>query len=351
MSMGSLRALDAGSTWKTKVSLCSVGSSEWLLGINRATTSSTFVLSLVAILYVVHIYIVERNWLTEGEVQLAADRRLKYQGTAKVCLDQIQFDPPLPRDLDQKNLEQLRQLFRKKRCRRLNVENYVPVIVSRRDLTEALKCAGISQASLTISSPNEFPLVQFSPGNLRGLHGRHRIQVGSELLNHIDHWWMVDLYLDGSLLHSTLLIRGAEKLTVSTMPTDMDDELRATLIEDYGNLKTHTDGEIYRKIRLCEDERNEPFRQRWLARLSQNTRCPLEQLDSQKNRRLRNGFDALLTIPGLWGRGMRISLIHRLVAIDCDEVCIHQYGWFFFFASSPLPLILPSPIWYCQRKS
>ncbi|OJD11085.1 hypothetical protein AJ78_08070 [Emergomyces pasteurianus Ep9510] len=54
-----------------------------------------------------------RAWFTEEEVRVATERRLKYQGTAKVRLDQIQFDPPLPRDLNSNNLERLRQIFQK----------------------------------------------------------------------------------------------------------------------------------------------------------------------------------------------------------------------------------------------
>lgn len=112
-----------------------------------------------------------------------------------------------------------------------------------------------------------------------------------------------------------------EALTVLSLGiTDINEELKTTLVEEYENQRTHTDGEIYRKIRQYEEEQNEPFRQRWLARLSQTNRERLEQLDSPKKLRLRKGFDALLTIPGLWCRGMRISVIHRLVAIDCVEV-------------------------------
>ncbi|OJD11086.1 hypothetical protein AJ78_08071 [Emergomyces pasteurianus Ep9510] len=139
-------------------------------------------------------------------------------------------------------------------------------------------------------------MLHFHNGELRGLHGRHRVQVGSELLPPVDRWWTVDLYLD-----------------------DVGEELRISLLEEYANQKKPTDGEIYRKIRQYEEEQNEPFRQRWLAPLLRCNRERLEQLDNRRNRRLRQGFDALLAIPGLWGHGMRISMIHRLVAIDCVE--------------------------------
>jgi hypothetical protein len=79
---------------------------------------------------------------TEREVRLATERRLKYQGTAKVSLDQINFDPPLPRDLDAKNLERLCEIFRNSCCR-LDVINHVPAVVSRQDLAMSLQHAHV----------------------------------------------------------------------------------------------------------------------------------------------------------------------------------------------------------------
>lgn len=70
-------------------------------------------------------------------------RGLKYQGTAKVSLEEIQFDPLLPRNLDPKNLERLGQIFRKDHCRRLDVKNHVPAITSRQDLHDALELSGV----------------------------------------------------------------------------------------------------------------------------------------------------------------------------------------------------------------
>lgn len=71
----------------------------------------------------------QRALFTEEELRLATERRLKYLGTAKVPINNIYFDPPLPRDLDPKNLNRLREIFRKNRCRRLDIDNHVPAIV------------------------------------------------------------------------------------------------------------------------------------------------------------------------------------------------------------------------------
>lgn len=105
-----------------------------------------------------------------------------------------------------------------------------------------------------------------------------------------------------------------------TINVDIGEELRTSLIEEYANQKKPTDGQIYRKIRQYEGEDNESFRQRWFVRLSPSNQDRLDQLDNKRNRRLRRAFDRLLPIPGLWPHGMRISMLHRLIATSCIDV-------------------------------
>lgn len=138
-----------------------------------------------------------RALFIEEEVRLATERRLKYLGTARVTINQIQFDPPLPRDLDPKNLDRLKGIFRKNRYRRLDVDNHVPAIVSRQDLADALRNGNVSQRSLLTNDPHQFPQLGFAAGQLQALHGRHRVQAGAEVLPPADRWWTVDLYLHG----------------------------------------------------------------------------------------------------------------------------------------------------------
>ncbi|KAJ5198755.1 uncharacterized protein N7498_007872 [Penicillium cinerascens] len=260
----------------------------------------------------------QRNVFTDEEVQLASERRLKYLGTAKVRLNEIMFNPPLPEDLDPKNLERLREIFRKHRCRRLDIENHVPAIVSREGFEEALHKAHISAEDLSASSANTLPLLRFPAGELKGLHGRHRAQVGSEMLAPVDRWWIVDLYLN-----------------------DICGNLLSSLIEEYANQKAPSDGEIYRKIRQYEGEQNNPFRQRWFVRLSKNNQERLDQLDNRRNRLLRAGFDKLLQIPGLWLHGLRISMLHRVIGCACTDEVLHYlvehiFGSWFLFVGGDL---------------
>ncbi|CAG7925989.1 unnamed protein product [Penicillium olsonii] len=250
-----------------------------------------------------------RALFTEEEVRLASERRLKYIGTAKVSISQIQFDPPLPRDLDTKALDRLRKVFRQNSCQRLEVENHVPATVSLHDLADALRKANLSQQSLLTTDARQIPRISFAKGQLLGLHGRHRVQAAAEVLPPADRWWTVDLYSD-----------------------DIGAQLRTSLVEEYANERKPTDGEIYRKIRQYEGDYDDTFRERWFLRLSRNNQERLNQLDNKKNRRVRGAFDRLLTIPGLWPGGMRISVVHRLIASGCVEESINylQHIWDFW---------------------
>ena len=53
----------------------------------------------------------QRTLFTHTELRLATERRLKYQGVAKVSLDRVHFDPSSFRESDSKNLERLNRIF------------------------------------------------------------------------------------------------------------------------------------------------------------------------------------------------------------------------------------------------
>lgn len=139
----------------------------------------------------------QRSLFTEAELRLVTERCLKYQGTAKVNLNQIHFHSKVSKDLDSKNLERLCRIFRQDRCRRLEVQNHVPAVVSKQSLETALRGAQVTARELLTSTPDQFPHLHFPARQLQCLHGKHRIKAGEELLPHSDRWWTVDIYLDG----------------------------------------------------------------------------------------------------------------------------------------------------------
>ncbi|KAJ5883437.1 uncharacterized protein N7473_010323 [Penicillium subrubescens] len=218
-----------------------------------------------------------RAFLTEDEVKQANERRLKYKGAARVMISEIHFGGPRSQWVDHRNVERLCNIFQKSGCRRFELANYVPATLSRQALADALKNADIHAHSLLTSSGKSIPTLTFPKGQLRGLHGRHRLYAASKVLAPAERWWTVDLFLD-----------------------DLSVPLRTSLIEEYANERKPTDGEIYRKIRQYESEGNSLLRRKWLSRLSENNQNRMKQLSKETNEQLREGFDRLLAIPGLW---------------------------------------------------
>lgn len=131
--------------------------------------------------------------LTQAELLLASERRLKYQGTAKVDVDQICFQ----RRPDPAKAERLRRILLKERCLRLDVRNHVVCVVSRQNLEASLQAARSTAAALMTNDAESYPFLQFPDQALIGLHGLHRIEVSREILPPFDRWWTVDIYLDG----------------------------------------------------------------------------------------------------------------------------------------------------------
>ncbi|KAH2144445.1 hypothetical protein KXV68_005350 [Aspergillus fumigatus] len=247
--------------------------------------------------------------LTDTERQLATERQLKYQGTAKINLTEISLHPSVDRTIDQKNVQRLCHIFLKDGCQRLDIRNHVTAIVSRRHLTRACHDAGLTPEELK-SHQRQYPHLRFSGHPVQCLHGQHRLKAGEETLAPSDQWWIVDLYLD-----------------------DISQDLQHALVDEYANERHPTDGEVYRKIRQYQHESNALFQNRWWSRLSPNKAKRLRQLFSQENTFICAGFDALLPIPGLW-KGMSLGSLNSVFALKCDEEIVHYLRviWTFWAA-------------------
>ncbi|CAG8416235.1 unnamed protein product [Penicillium salamii] len=283
----------------------------------------------------------EGTIFTDGEMRIARERRIKYQGGARVKIKQISWTPALPQGLSPDNLARLRGIFRKDGVHRQDLKNFVPVMTSRCALERAMSRANVSQKDL-LASPDQIPLLEFEDMDLQALHGRHRVKVGSEVLAPIEQWWSVDIYLDGMhhlFDHTLTLSRLANSLLIRfwVLSIDIGADLKCSLIEEYSNENVPSDGEIYWKIRQYESENDEKSRQRWFVRLSKNKQMRLDQLDNKRNRDLRRGFNQLLQIRGLWLSGLRISMFHRVIAATAIEEILsyldHIYETYLFFVN------------------
>lgn len=250
--------------------------------------------------------------LTDAERQLTTERQLKFQGTAKIELDQISLQPLMSREIDQKNVERLRDIFVKDGCQRQDIRNHVTAIVSRRHLRRACHATGLTPEELK-SRQQQYPCLCFRGRQVQCLHGQHRLKAAEETLAPSDQWWTVDLYLDG------LNFPTHDFFICSNSLADISPDLRITLVDEYANEKPPTDGEVYRKIHQYKHESNALFQNRWWSRLSPNKAKRLRQLTSQDNAYLCAAFDALLAIPGLWN-GMSLGSLNSVMALKCEEV-------------------------------
>ncbi|KAJ6081405.1 hypothetical protein N7499_006279 [Penicillium canescens] len=240
----------------------------------------------------------ERSMYTDHERRVTSERSKKYRGIALISLSQIVPHSSICRALDPRNVDRLCEVFSKEGCRRLDVPNHVTAVVSSDSLDAALQKSRTSAAQLMSDTSDEYPHLQFSSGQVKCLHGQHRLKAGEEFLADCDQWWTVNLYSD-----------------------DISPSLKATLIDEYCNEKTPTDGEIYRKIRQYQHEANAHFEKRWKARLSPNKLKRLQQLESHDD--VRAAVNSLLALPALLEQGMKICSISRALAIGCDEELVH----------------------------
>jgi hypothetical protein len=144
-----------------------------------------------------------RSRFLEQELRLEAERFVKYRGTARVRLEVLHFQWNEPRELSQKNVERMKEIFRGDKTaygniRRLDPRNHIPAVVEQSVLDDAILASEVSAERLLSNPDNNPPVLKFAAGYLLTcLHGRHRIEAAREVLPSTDAWWTVDLYLAG----------------------------------------------------------------------------------------------------------------------------------------------------------
>ncbi|CRK09996.1 hypothetical protein BN1723_009118 [Verticillium longisporum] len=115
----------------------------------------------------------------------------KLQGTAKVALDSLSFDPLDQPDRD--NVERLVKMFRIEGCNRLNPLHFVSGTVSADVLQTSLAYSNLTADDLRAPTP---PTLRLPPGaQIECLHGKHRVAALRESKCFYP-WWPVRLYVD-----------------------------------------------------------------------------------------------------------------------------------------------------------
>ncbi|KAF2182665.1 hypothetical protein K469DRAFT_443832, partial [Zopfia rhizophila CBS 207.26] len=239
--------------------------------------------------------------INDAERRIEAEKSSKFRGRARVSLEFLYFSVHCPRDLDRSNVERLKGVYLREGVKRLEPKNHVPAIISKADLKSAIKHSGTSLSDLLNRPQENLPRLKFPPNfRLQCLHGKHRIDAAKESprLKGEEKWWTVTFYLE-----------------------DLSEEAKRSLIEDYSNSKSFSDGLIFRKI--VEYELTDMFAERhWWSWLTDSKRDILNRVFEH------SGFSAalrnLLRIPALLD-DLKISLWHKIIATLSDEEFIHYF--------------------------
>ncbi|KAI9765977.1 MAG: hypothetical protein M1840_006984 [Geoglossum simile] len=191
-------------------------------------------------------------------------------------------------------MESLKKNFRTQGILRLEPKHHILAVIDEQDLDRAVKSSGTTHQAL-LKSPQKKPpeLIFPSDYRLKCLYGQYRIQAARETLPPQDKWWTVDIYLKG-----------------------MSPELETILIEEYSKSINFSDSHIYRKIREYKSS-GDMFAEK---------RCkPKDLKQFLKHATFPSAFDTLLVIPSLWDE-LKIGVLHKIIAMKCDEEILHYIG-------------------------
>ena len=97
----------------------------------------------------------------------------------------------------------------------------------------------------------------------------------------------------------------------------MSSVLTHKLREEYSDPEFHSDGEVFRQIRFCQQQGKIFQEMKWWACLTTEKVKDLKRILAAEE--LREDFDKLLDIKGLWD-GFRIGAMRRCLGLKCHEV-------------------------------
>ena len=97
----------------------------------------------------------------------------------------------------------------------------------------------------------------------------------------------------------------------------MSSVLTQKLREEYSDLECHSDSEIFRQIRFCQQQGKIFQEMKWWACLTIEKVKDIKKIFATKE--LREDFDKLLPLKGLWD-GFRAGAIRRYLGLKCHEV-------------------------------
>ncbi|KAL7940674.1 hypothetical protein V8C42DRAFT_336844 [Trichoderma barbatum] len=236
--------------------------------------------------------------------RLEEERRKQYCGTASLQLASLQYEK-------KPHADTMKKIFRQERgCRKEDNRHHAKALISQQDLQAAMLRSSV-RSEMLMANALPYPELEFPPDfKIECIEGHDRLAAADEVLQGSKKRWIVDLYLD-----------------------NLSNELRMLLADGYDYQKIPDDGEVYIKIRQFQGyygDANPFFENLWLARLATNVNSQKLFDQLTKHKKFSAAFDKLLDIPGLFG-GFRLSVIHQLLSMKCDEPNLayleHIYKW------------------------
>ncbi|KAI0810062.1 hypothetical protein GGR55DRAFT_689243 [Xylaria sp. FL0064] len=221
--------------------------------------------------------------------QLNAEISSKFQGTAKISLDCLLFDPEGESNKEKTN--RLVEIFKREGCDRLNDSHAIPGNITADLLSASLRQSNLSTADLRGPEP---PTLHLPMGmHIHCFHGKHRVEALRQL-KRFSLWWTVKLYVD-------LSPKAVQLLT-----------------EDFANEGRFSDGYIV--VKICSYPPDSIDANRWWARLSKSKPEILRRL--LKHAELGPALRAVLQIPGLRS-GLQLAIWKKIMAENVVEEVVH----------------------------
>jgi hypothetical protein len=239
-------------------------------------------------------------YITQRDIRLANNTRSKFRGKAKVNLQYLYF-PFDSSDPDVSNINRLKTIFKKERCRNCLPINRIAAEIEDDSFNESLQISNIGSPSLLLlDGKDSFHELKFPPGfQLKCLYGKHRILAAREYIKEeAKKWWIIDLYLP------------------------LEDEERRSLVEEYSNSLNFRDGIIFSKIHTYMEKGDIFAERQWWARLTPNKARRINQL---LNSTLNSVLMQFLSIPALL-LDFKAGIWHKVIASGIIPVSLNVVG-------------------------
>ncbi|KAJ5369966.1 uncharacterized protein N7496_006058, partial [Penicillium cataractarum] len=208
---------------------------------------------------------------------------------------------------DGQNVARMTKILNIQGCLRLSREYHVPVVVDYQDwysqvyFEEPTLVSGLGLPQLRTSRDYSF----------FALDHKSLITAAREKFKRMgvdEPWWVIDIYVADTNADIAL-----------------KDELVRTLQESFSNEYRPPDGTIYRNIRFYQGVFtgvcNQVAEDYWWAVLDSEPGSRKGDYLRALHRDLRDSFDSLLPITGIW-TGLNIGVLHKIKAMKCDEPII-----------------------------